>query len=271
MTRPCAGAQYLFRIDDLCPTLHGDRWQRLRAMLHRFHVQPILAIVPENRDPELQVSPPAAHFWPQMREMARQGATIAMHGWQHLCLRQAHSLIPLHPSGEFAGVPLADQEKAIADGLRVLRGHGLAPRLFVAPRHSIDRSTLSALRAQGIEYLSDGFARRPFLRGGIVWIPQQLWAPTPQQSGLWTICLHPNSMRPSEFGILENFLAAHAAECTSFERVLSEYACPPLNWREQAQEAADLYRVILRNKFAAMRRRGSGKRSVRAAHRRGMP
>ena len=69
-------------------------------------------------------------------------------------------------------------------GSKTLRTYGLNPKLWVAPRHGFDRNTLRALQQEGIGYLSDGFARIPFRRGGITWIPQQLWEPVRKSSGL---------------------------------------------------------------------------------------
>ena len=48
-----APAEYLLRCDDLCPTTPRERWRRLEALIQEFSLQPILAVVPDNRDPEL--------------------------------------------------------------------------------------------------------------------------------------------------------------------------------------------------------------------------
>lgn len=253
MNKSFQPAQYLIRIDDVCPAMHAQRWHRMAALLRAVHIHAILAVIPDNRDPEMQFSPPYADFWPQIRAMEREGATIALHGWQHLCQQQGRSFIPLHRLGEFAGVPIDRQRKMIASGIRALCQEGLSPKLFVAPRHGFDGNTLRALQAEGIHYLSAGFARRPCLRRGLVWIPQQLWAPIVRPHSLWTICLHPNTMHASDFASLERFLAAHAAQCTSFDRVVSEYECRPLSWMERLQEAAYMYRIILRKKSVGMR------------------
>jgi len=55
-------AQYLLRVDDLCPTACAQRWQQFRSLIEEFRLQPILAVVPDNQDPELQVSPPDPAF-----------------------------------------------------------------------------------------------------------------------------------------------------------------------------------------------------------------
>ena len=214
-------AQYLLRFDDLCPTHSRTGWAPFRALIEEFSLKPILAIVPDNRDPELEVDPPDPDFWARMQALEAGGATIALHGYRHLCQSRGRSLVPLHRQTEFAGVPREIQRQWIAAGLEILRGHGLIPRVWVAPRHGFDRATLAALRSEGIGTVSDGFARVPFARGGLTWIPQQLWAPVERPSGLWTICLHTNTAGPETAKNLRAFLEIHSGQFTSVERILA--------------------------------------------------
>ena len=124
----------MLRIDDLCPTVDADRWALWRALLNEFALRPILAVVPDNRDPELEASPADPSFWAQMRLLEAAGAAIALHGYRHLCTSRGRSLVALHPETEFAGVPEETQRTWIGAGLAILRGHGLHPKLWVAPR-----------------------------------------------------------------------------------------------------------------------------------------
>src|SRR5579863_10035621 len=98
-------AQYLLRVDDLCPTVHADRWHALEVLIEEFEIKPILGIVPDNRDPELCQSAPNPEFWPQMRALESAGASIGLHGFRHLCASRGCSLVPIHRISEFAGVP----------------------------------------------------------------------------------------------------------------------------------------------------------------------
>lgn len=239
-------AQYLLRIDDLCPTVHAARWQSLRELLSEFGIKPILAVVPCNRDPELQVSPPDVKFWETLRDLPCGGAVIAIHGFQHLCSGRASGILPLSRSGEFAGVPYEIQHRWIREGLATLRREGLEPRLWVAPRHNFDRNTLRALREEGITYLSDGMTRRPVERGGMIWIPQQLWWPQEKRSGLWTLCVHPNTLADRSLADLRTFLRKNAGQFTSFERVVREFTPSPPRWPDLLVERAEIVRLRLR-------------------------
>ena len=249
-----APAQYLLRCDDLCPAFSRQRWLRFQALIEEFRLQPILAIVPDNRDPELEISPPDPAFWEQMRALESAGATIGLHGYQHLCVNPGRSVLGLHRVSEFAGVDVETQRAWIREGLRILRSHGLTPRIWVAPRHGFDAHTLEALRAEGLPVLSDGFARAPFLRGGVTWIPQQLWSPVEKPRGLWTICVHSNTARDADLETLHEFLAAHAAQFTSVDQVLLQFQPSTLTLAERFQADGALRRFKISRAVGRIRR-----------------
>jgi len=232
-------AKYLLRFDDFCPTMAWERWQRFIPVIEKFGIRPILAVVPENCDPELENSATDPEFWSRMRTMEAAGATIGLHGYRHICNSRGRSLVPLHETSEFAGVPEETQQKWIHVGLGILRSHGLDPRLWVAPRHGFDVGTLRALRNEGIGAISDGFARVPFMRGGLTWIPQQLWAPVEKQCGVWTICIHSQTATDNAVDEIAAFVSEHAAQFTSVGAVLDEF-----QWKE-LDRAERLYGAYL--------------------------
>lgn len=236
-------ARYLLRFDDLCPTVDHERWLSCCALIEEFRLQPILAVVPDNRDPALNLSQPDPDFWRKLRALESAGATIALHGYRHLCTSPGRSLLGLHPLSEFAGADAETQSAWINAGLGILRNHGLSPRMFVAPRHGFDANTLVALRSEGITVLSDGFARTLFLRGGVTWIPQQLWGPVSKPNGFWTICLHPNTTAIEDLEHLRDFLRAHSAQFTSVDRLLAEFPPSTLNLVERTYASLALWRV----------------------------
>jgi predicted deacetylase len=238
-----APARYLLRLDDLCPTMHSERWQQFRSLIAEFALQPILAVVPDNRDPALDLSPPDPEFWGQLRALESAGAIIGLHGYRHLCVSRGRSLLGLAQTSEFAGIDLETQQAWIAEGLRLLRSRGLNPRIFVAPRHGFDAATLKALSAEGLPLLSDGFARAPFLSRGVTWIPQQIWAPVAKPRGLWTICMHPNTASEDELENLRAFLRVHATQFTSVDRGLADFPPATLTLTERLYASVALGRV----------------------------
>lgn len=238
--------QYLLRVDDLCPAMAAEPWQRIAALIEEFRLRPILAVVPENRDPELARMPANFGFWDEMRRFEAAGAAIGLHGYRHLCRSKERGLLRLANGSEFAGVHEEIQREWIRKGLRILRGFGLNPKVWVAPRHGFDQATLRVLRAEGIGALSDGLARAPFLRGGLAWIPQQLWAPEAKRAGLWTICIHPNTMGGAEMEALQAFLREHAGRFTSVDRVLAKFGGERLSLREALYAKVALGRIRAR-------------------------
>ena len=117
------------------------------------------------------------------------------------------------------------------------------PGRFVAPRHGFDHATLRALAAERLDCLSDGFATRPFTRGNVLWIPQQLWEPVHQSSGLWTVCIHSNTAPIELAEKMDSFLKVSAEQFVSFDDVLRNDAPSGLIWTERMIEWLATQRV----------------------------
>lgn len=252
-------AQYLLRFDDLCPTIDSRRWGQFKEVVECFSISPILAVIPDNMDRKLEAAAPDPAFWDQMRAMERAGATIAIHGYQHLCKSRGKSMMGLHRRSEFAGVDPELQRRWIKRSLELLRAQRLNPKLWVAPRHGFDMNTLIAVRVEGLNWISDGMARVPFLRGGVNWIPQQLWSPVYKEQGLWTICIHSNSATVEDVCRLRAFLNLHAGQFTSFDRIAAESKPAALGLPEQVYEKFALWRVKARHRRSCKRRTRSSR------------
>jgi hypothetical protein len=101
-------------------------------------------------------------------------------------------------------------------------------------------------------------ARVPFTRGGVTWIPQQLWRPVDKSKGLWTICVHSNTAHGSHVDQLLAFVRQHVAQFTSVDRVLAELKPTKLDLAERLYEAFALWRAK-----ASRTRKRTGRRSKR--------
>jgi predicted deacetylase len=203
-------ARYLVRFDDICPTMNWRIWDQLEPVLHEHGVKPIVAVVPDNRDPHLAVDAPRADFWQRVRAWQAAGWTIALHGYQHLYTSSDAGLLGLNRYSEFAGLPEPAQRQKLAAALGVFREQGLRAGAWVAPAHSFDATTLALLREFGVGVVSDGFYRRPVRRLECVWVPQQLWRFRPMPAGLWTVCLHHNGFGDDALRRFRVDLAAYA-------------------------------------------------------------
>jgi len=189
-------AEYLFRMDDACHTMDASKWQALEALFDDFGIKPIVAVVPDNRDPKLNVDAFDPMFWNKVRSWQEKGWAIAMHGHQHLMhYTDSQLVLPFYKRSEFAGLSYEEQAEKIRQSWKLFLSQGVEPKVWIAPAHCFDFITLTAIRNEtAIRIISDGIARNPYYEHDFFWIPQQLWELSDRSSGLWTVCLHPNSM-----------------------------------------------------------------------------
>jgi hypothetical protein len=174
-----------------------DRWCKLEAVLDKFGIRPIVAVIPNNQDPVLQIDSPDAGFWERVRTWQAKGWTIAMHGYEHVFheIDRNKLILPFYDRSEFAGLSLHEQSAKIRASWQIFQIQGISPTVWIAPAHCFDRTTILGLKAETpIRIISDGIACDQYFEDDFHWLPQQLWSFSNKSSGLWTICLHPNSM-----------------------------------------------------------------------------
>jgi len=216
-------AKFLIRFDDICPTLNWGKWARVESVLNLHDVKPMLAVVPDNRDPKLMVDPPNPDFWALVREWQARGWTIGIHGYQHAYTTVHAGLVGLNRYSEFAGLPYADQKQKIENALAILSKENVAAQAWIAPAHSFDSTTVGILVEKGVRIISDGFYFRPVEKMGATWIPQQLWDFRNLRLGLWTVCFHPNDFSERSIIKLDRNLTAFRGAVISLSEVLLRY------------------------------------------------
>ena len=213
-------AKYLIRFDDACPTMNRTKWDRIESLMDQYCIKPLIAVIPDNRDPDFLVDEGDSNFWEKVKLWQSKGWTIAMHGFQHKYETNEGGLVPLDTKSEFAGLSEEVQREKIKSAWRIFLHQGITPAVWIAPSHSFDTTTLKMLREEtSIRILSDGIAVAPFYEQEFLWIPQQLWNFRKIPFGTWTICRHPATMNEIEFIDLENILRAHASEFISFQEI----------------------------------------------------
>ena len=207
-------SHYLFRLDDVCPTMDWHRFGQLEGLFLKFNIKPIIGIIPDNQDPTLRVGPARPDFWTRMRALKKDGWILAQHGYQHLYKTKDAGMVNINRRSEFAGLPYDAQYQAISAGQTILKKHlDGAPTWWMAPAHSFDAATCQVLKKLGFTHITDGIALYPYQALGLTWVPQQLWQPRRMPFGLWTICLHPNTMKDSDMRKLEDFLGQNLKAC----------------------------------------------------------
>jgi len=206
-------ATYIFRLDDITPSMDWDRFWALMQLFRRHGIKPLLGIVPDNRDPNLNRRNSHPRFWETMRDLVESDSIdIAQHGYQHILVHRPKAAL-LGPAvgirkevSEFAGDTYTDQAFRISEGQKILRRQGLTARIWMAPNHSYDQNTLKALRDNGFTAVSDGVALFPFSSKGLRFVPQTSWRPRWMPMGVHTICLHTNTITPTHIKQLRVFL-----------------------------------------------------------------
>ncbi|OQY38302.1 MAG: hypothetical protein B6229_06195 [Spirochaetaceae bacterium 4572_7] len=197
-------SRLLVRLDDASPFMNRDKWETMEAILDKYNIKPIVAIIPNNKDKEVSFEDYQETFWNMARSWEKKGWNIALHGYDHCFITNKKGIVPRNNYSEFAGVSYDKQVEKIRDGYKLLRDRGLEPTVWVAPAHSFDKNTLKALKQNtSIEIVSDGLAIFPYLSYGFKWIPQQVCHVPNRSYGVWTICLHPNNMSDKDFKIFD--------------------------------------------------------------------
>ena len=241
--------QYLLRFDDLCPTLKWSVWERVERVLQDHRVTPILAVVPDNRDPKLYAEPPNAAFWDRVRRWQQLGWTIALHGYQHLYVSKERGLVGRRKLSEFAGLGEDQQRLKLTRGLEIFQQHGITPTVWVAPGHTFDTTTVLLLKELGVRIISDGFFRRPCVdASGMLWIPQQLWSLRDVPDGVWTVCHHINANEWTADHI-ERFqaqVAHYRDQIVSVPQVEKQFGARRGGWWETRVKSGPLNFFLLR-------------------------
>lgn len=212
-------AKYLLRLDDGAHFMAIDKWARILNLCDEFNVKPLIAVIPNVKDPDLLKYGKISGFWNLVKEWQNKGYYIGLHGYNHMYNSSDKGMITPRPKSEFSGLTKKEQKAKILLGLKKFKEEDISVNIFVAPGHSFDIVTIKALIECGIEYLYDGFFIDPMKYKGINWIPQQLWKGKKYANGTWTICLHPNTITENEITELEGFLSKNSNKFISVEEI----------------------------------------------------
>ena len=206
----------IVRMDDICPTMDYERFKRFSDMFDRLGVSPLLGLVPDNKDPKLDVQGEIDGYWDIIKSKIEKGWDVSMHGVYHDSVGKSKGLI----SGkigktEFAGVPYEKQIETLSYGKKTLELHGIEVDTFMPPYHSYDINTLKALNELDFKYISDGRSKSPYVLEGIKHVPaNDAWRT--QFSGVLTICIHSNEESEKNISDIERFLEANIGCVISF-------------------------------------------------------
>ena len=205
------------RLDDACPTMNREAWERTERILDQYDIRPIVGIIPDSKDETFNWVPDS-DFWTKTvcRYVAKKW-TIAQHGCHHRFLPDVKS--------EFSNLSYDHQAAIIRRGHQILNDHGVTPTCFFAPAHAFDDVTVDVCRDVGsFRYISDGKALFPYRYRGMLFLPSLFDSPTTLfPCGIFTFVLHPNTMTDKHFDRLESFCRKHRRTFASADDVATTF------------------------------------------------
>lgn len=209
--------KYIIRLDDACERMNTERWNALEKLLDKYNVKPLVGIIPRCEDGAMDQYPLDAVFWNKAADWVQKGWTVAMHGYNHRYTSKCGGINPVNGSSEFAGLTLEEQKKKIAEGVAIMRAHGINPTVFFAPGHTFDENTIEALKAcSDIRIVSDTVASKPYCKYGITFVPLQAGVVRRLPFDTVSFSLHPNHLDQAGFERLESFLKSNHSRFIPF-------------------------------------------------------
>ena len=88
--------------------------------------------------------------------------------------------------------------------------------VFAAPNHSYDKNTLKACKKLGLNYISDGMSKNPYMLEGVKCIPATpFWKR--RRRGVLTMCIYTNNENLDGRETIFDFLRTNIGNVISFE------------------------------------------------------
>jgi hypothetical protein len=196
------------RLDDACPQMNIEKWNRIETLLDRYDIRPIVGVIPDNKDLSINFDYDDL-FWDKVQRWKMKGWTIAQHGYQHKLEQKNcnNSLFRVvETETEFVGKDKTTQKDMIRAGYNIMKVHGCEPTCFFAPSHTFDVNTVLAIQELNlpIEFISDGYDLMPYKKHGMVFIPAMFDSPH-ILTGVQTFISHPNNLTDSAYAQFESF------------------------------------------------------------------
>lgn len=211
---------FVIRIDDVVPGFPFDRFAPIEFALLEAGVRPLIGVVPENRDAELDFRPHRSDFWDIIRNWQSLGWTIAQHGFRHQYITQGKDWLGLQRKSEFLGLPESEQLRMLVAGKQIMEREAVWQGIFMAPSHSFDDATLLALSFSGFRAVTDGWGVYPFAVNGLTFVPQLFPTFRNFGFGVYTVCLHVGTMSDTRIAEVAAEIRRVGASCITFEEAL---------------------------------------------------
>lgn len=214
------------RMDDITPDMNWENFRFFQKLFEEAGIEPLLGIVPDNRDENLHKEESHQDFYEVMKDLQKQGWVLSMHGCHHIYSTKKGGIFPLNNFSEFAGVSYTEQKKMLEEGKQSLLDNGIVTDIFMAPAHSYDKNTLRALKELGFTRLTDGFGKKPYTYKGLTFYPIsfRLDKSLKQKSGYTTMVLHANTITEKDKERYTRIFKEHGKDMISYSEYLAAEA-----------------------------------------------
>lgn len=197
-------AKYIIRLDDACPNMKKNNWEKIEKILDKYNIKPIVGIIPNCKDKEFKKYPIIESFWEDYALKWQQKQwIIAQHGLNHDLDENIRT--------EYRGKTYEEQKNNLIQGNRILKEHNIQPICFFAPAHTFDDNTIKAcVDLKYFKFISDGVAIYPYKYNNMFFLPNIF--DTPHKIlpfGIYTFVFHPNNMVESDYKYLEKFIISN--------------------------------------------------------------
>ena len=215
------------RMDDITPDMDWAKFLRFKELCDLYQVKPLIGVVPENMDENLHIDEPGnapiRDFWGYIRELQKEGWSVAQHGVTHIYTTKKMGCFPLSRLSEFAGTGYDRQYASLEKGRKILSSHGIETDIFMAPAHSYDRNTVRALKKLGFCRMTDGFGEHPYTRWGMTFYPisYKQSSSLRKKKGYTTFVVHANTMDDRDFERYERLFKDNQDRLISYAELFS--------------------------------------------------
>jgi len=229
--------------------MNWDKFNQIRGIFETYQICPLLGVVPDNRDDKLRIQDKNEDFWDIIRDLQRQGWSIAQHGTYHQYVTEECGMLGLKKASEFAGLSYEEQYAKLEAGKQALEDHGIDTDIFMAPGHTYDRNTVKALYSLGFRVVTDGLYTSPYYFDNLLFVPCRLQEYR-NIKGIDTICLHSNLMTEAEIKELEAFCKKNQKCIIPFRPEELERYAIKRTWIVALAEKQTLFLRKLKNRIA---------------------
>lgn len=211
------------RFDDFCETMDFNKFTKVISIVDKFGIKPLIGIVPNNLDNNLRKHEKmdVNEYSSYIQSLKDKGYLFAQHGFQHVYVNKKGGILGINKNSEFVGLTFEEQYNKIIKGKEMLENLNIDTNIFMAPSHSYDKNTIKALKKAGFKYVTDGYTHHNFLYKGLIFIPCMNVKYEKKRKGVYTICIHTNTIDDDFLKILTKLLEKNSKYIVDYNELLN--------------------------------------------------